>query len=117
MKTLILSIVMLCAFQFTQINAGNADLLKKNSLAEKVFFKDIKTVKLKITGIGCAGCTNTINNALKDVPGVISQKLEYPGDVATIKYDATITNPEKLIKIIEEAGFKAEILNEQKAEK
>ncbi len=69
-----------------------------------------KTVKLKITGMTCAGCANHVSKALKNVNGVIEQSVEYPGDVAIVKYDAAKTKPEELIKAIEKAGYKAEVI-------
>ncbi len=74
--------------------------------------KEGKTLKLKITGMTCAGCSNHISNALKEVDGIIEHKVEYPGDLATIQYDPSKTNPEAIIKVIEKTGYKAEIIKE-----
>ena len=71
----------------------------------------MKTI-LILTGMTCAGCSNHVSTALKNIKGVIEQNVEYPGDVATIKYDASKTNPTEMIKAIEKAGYKAEIINE-----
>lgn len=60
----------------------------------------------------CAGCSNHVSSALKNIDGVIEQNVEYPGDVATIKYDASKTNPTEMIKAIENVGYKAVTLNE-----
>ena len=76
-----------------------------------------KTLKLKITGMTCAGCSNHISNALKVVGGIIDYKVEYPGDLATIEYDPKKTNPEAIIKVIEQTGYKAGIIKENKKEK
>lgn len=54
----------------------------------------------------CAGCANHVSKALKNVNGVIEQSVDYPGDVAKIKYDVAKTKPEELIKAIEKAGYK-----------
>lgn len=79
---------------------------------EKTTDQPPKTIKLKITGMTCAGCSNHISTALKNMDGVIEQSVEYPGDIATIKYDASKTNPAEMIKAIEKAGYKAEIIKE-----
>ena len=60
----------------------------------------------------CAGCSNHISNALKEVDGIIEHKVEYPGDLATIQYDPKKTNPDAIIKVIEQTGYKAEIIKE-----
>lgn len=71
-----------------------------------------KTIKLKITGMTCAGCSNHISNALKALDGVLEQYVEFPGDLATITYDPSKTNPEAILKVIEQTGYKAEIIKE-----
>jgi copper chaperone CopZ len=73
----------------------------------------VKTVKFKITGITCAGCSNTIYKALKEVDGVIEHSVEYPGDIAIIEFDDTKTSIEALKKVVEEKGYKVEIVKER----
>ena len=117
MKTLILSMLMLLAFQTFRINANINSSTIKFVVKTNNISKKIKTVKLKITGMSCAGCANTIHNILENIPGVIAKSLEYPGDVITIKYDSSLTGTVELIKAIEKAGYKAEIVKkEQKNE-
>lgn len=77
--------------------------------------EDPKTVTLKITGMTCAGCSNHVATTLKALGGVIEQKVEYPGDVATVKYDAAKTSVTNIIKAIEKLGYKAEVQKEKKA--
>tara|TARA_R110002049_G_scaffold117704_2_gene271322 strand:- start:184 stop:543 length:360 start_codon:yes stop_codon:yes gene_type:complete len=76
-----------------------------------------KTVKFKITGITCAGCSNTIYKALKEVDGVIEHSVEYPGDIAIIEFDDSKTNIQALKKVIEKKGYKVEIVKEMLKEK
>jgi copper chaperone CopZ len=73
----------------------------------------VKTVKFKITGITCAGCSNTIYKALKEVDGVIEHSVEYPGDIAIIEFDDAKTNIEALKKVVEKKGYKVEIVKER----
>ncbi|WP_430426286.1 heavy-metal-associated domain-containing protein [Maribacter litoralis] len=70
----------------------------------------VKTVKFKITGITCAGCSGAIYKAFKEVDGVIEHSVEYPGDIAIIEFDDTKTNIEALKKVVEKKGYKVEIL-------
>ncbi|GEM_PF-1626640 len=90
------------------INRDITEKASENFLLVKT--EEPKTVKLKITGMTCAGCANHVSKALKNVNGVIEQSVEYPGDVAIVKYDAAKTKPEELIKAIEKAGYKAEVI-------
>lgn len=44
---------------------------------------------------------------------IIEHNVEYPGDLATIQYDPKKTNPEVINKMIEQTGYKAEIIKEK----
>ncbi len=97
----------ICGCGNNSCSAANTQTLSANQTVSEP-----KTVKLKITGMSCAGCSNHISTALKNVDGVIEQSVEYPGDLATITYDPSKTNPVAIIKVIEKTGYKAEIIKE-----
>jgi mercuric ion binding protein len=40
-----------------------------------------QTVKLKVTGITCAGCSKHIHEALIEQDGILDNQVEYPGDL------------------------------------
>tara|TARA_R110001583_G_scaffold25778_3_gene93234 strand:+ start:1831 stop:2172 length:342 start_codon:yes stop_codon:yes gene_type:complete len=75
--------------------------------------QNIKTIKFKITGITCAGCSNAIYKALKEVDGVIEHSVEYPGDIAVIQFDKTKTSIEALKLVIEKKGYKVKLLKDK----
>jgi len=79
------------------------------SASEKRISRILKTetIRLKLTGITCAGCANHVAKALKELAGVMEQTVEYPGDIAVVKYDSAKTDPDKIIKAIEKVGYKA----------
>lgn len=66
-----------------------------------------EVLRLKLTGITCAGCANSVSKALKSQAGVLEETVEYPGDIAIVKYDSARTSPEQIIKAIEKLGYKA----------
>ena len=101
----------------TQVNAQCCKPIDSNAQSENATQQESKTLKLKITGMTCAGCSNHISNALKEVAGIMEHKVEYPGDLATIQYDPKKTNPDAIIKVIEKTGYKAEIIKENQKEK
>ena len=101
----------------TQVNAQCCKPTDSNAKTERETQQEGETVKLKITGMTCTGCSNHISNALKEVDGIIEHKVEYPGDLATIQYDPKKTNPDAIIKIIEKTGYKAEIIKETQKKK
>ncbi len=72
-----------------------------------------KTVKLKITGMTCAGCSNHVATTLKALDGIVEQKVEYLGDVATVKYYPAKTSVADIIKTIEKIGYKAVAISEK----
>jgi len=77
-------------------------------------FEKPKTIKLKITGMTCAGCSSHIANTLKAMAGIIDQSVLYPGDLAIITYDSAKTNPKAIIEVIQQLGYKVEIINKTK---
>ena len=64
--------------------------------------------------MSCAGCANHIHKVLSKTDGVISDEVKYPGNIATVKYDASKISEEQIIKVIEKAGYKAEVQKENK---
>lgn len=95
-----------------QANAQCCVPSNKKTITENTNLEKPKTVKLKITGMTCAGCANHVSTTLKNIDGVTEQSVEYPGDNATVKYDASKTNPTEMIKAIEKTGYKAVIITE-----
>jgi len=75
-----------------------------------------KTVKLKITGMTCAGCSNHISKALHELDGILAEEVKYPGDIAVIKFDSEKTNAEAIIEVIEKIGYKAELVKDEEKE-
>ncbi|MFD2588568.1 heavy-metal-associated domain-containing protein [Croceitalea marina] len=104
-KLLVLPVLALFLISF-QANAQS----NNKEVQKEVTSKDVKTVTLKLTGITCAGCSNAIYNALKEVDGVLEHSVEYPGDIAVIEFDDSKTSIKALKLIIEEKGFKAEVV-------
>lgn len=76
----------------------------------ELIFGEQKTVTLKITGMTCAGCANNISSVLEKMEGVISEEIEYPGDVNTVTYDPQKTNEKEIIAAIEKIGYKANVI-------
>lgn len=76
--------------------------------------KHIKEVKLKIIGMSCTGCSNRCQKVLFDFKGIIDADVSYDKGAATIKYNTDSTSVEKIIKRIEEIGFKAEEISDDK---
>jgi P-type Cu+ transporter len=66
---------------------------------------DIERVELEIAGIVCVACITTIENALKDVPGVIDQSINPVSAQAVIDYDPSVVTLEMIIQTIRSTGY------------
>ncbi len=111
MKTLILISAIIFTSMSLKANAECCQSGDQQAKTEKTTQQEPKTVKLKITGMTCAGCSKNVYDTLQNTSGVLDQSVEYPGDLATINYDSDRTNPEELIKIIEKLGYQAQLIN------
>ena len=69
-----------------------------------------QVVKIKVTGLTCAGCASHVHTALTKQAGVVSNTVEYPGDVAVVTYDPALTSEAAIVKTIEQTGYKAQVL-------
>jgi copper chaperone CopZ len=76
-----------------------------------------KTVQLKITGMDCAMCTNVIHKRLSNTDGIIKDGISYENGSAVITYDPAKITVEKIIKVIEETGYKASVVKESNIKK
>ncbi len=102
-------LIITSAFFFTAAQVCGCGDCKANtqSTVKSITKDEPKTVKLKITGMTCASCSNHVATTLKALDGVVEQKVEYPGDLATIKYNPAKTSVAVIIKAVEKLGYKA----------
>jgi Cu+-exporting ATPase len=63
------------------------------------------SVSIGITDMSCANCAETNQQALEDVPGVISAEVNYATDEATGEYNPAEVTREQLYDAIEDAGY------------
>lgn len=71
-------------------------------------------LKLKIPGMDCAACAVGIQVVLRNQPGMHSARVAFDIREAVMQYDATKLSPEKIIAVINQTGFKAELVPESK---
>lgn len=62
------------------------------------------TIRLSIGGMSCAGCVGSVENAIKNVPGVISGEVNFAEHTADISTDVPA---DVIIKAIVDAGYEA----------
>jgi P-type Cu+ transporter len=73
------------------------------------------TVELAIQEMHCAGCAQSIDRALRAMPGVIDVHINAGTAVAHIRYQADRTSVEGLKSAVESAGYRATSAYEQTA--
>ena len=99
---------------------GVCTVIANDKVPHQIIFQkneNPKTAEIKITGMSCAGCATHIHTALSKTEGVISDKVKYPGNIAIIKYNPFKISEDQIVKVIEKAGYKAEVQKEKKVNK
>lgn len=66
----------------------------------------MKTIVLKIGGMHCEGCAETIKTLLEREPGVRMAEVTFKQGAARILYDPNTINEDRLARLIEEAGYR-----------
>ncbi|MBI3916565.1 MAG: heavy-metal-associated domain-containing protein [Betaproteobacteria bacterium] len=66
----------------------------------------MKTVVLKIEGMHCDGCAETIKGLLAVEPGVKVSSVSFKEGNARILYDPAAIDESKLVSAIEKGGYK-----------
>ncbi len=64
-------------------------------------------VIINVEGMTCQSCVKNIEGVVSEKPGVLSIEVSLTNKNATIKYDPSLTNPEKLRDHIDDMGFEA----------
>lgn len=67
--------------------------------------RDVKKVTLKIKGMTCGGCVANVKRELAKVKGILSAKVTYKPQQATIQYDAKQATPKDFLWAIRKAGY------------
>ncbi len=63
------------------------------------------TTLLKISGMGCNGCSSKVTLALNRISGVSNVKVSLSDAEATVQYDESMTSIGQLKVAVEEIGY------------
>jgi len=66
---------------------------------------DTKKTIIRIGGMTCASCAQTIENALKKTEGILEANVNLASEKAVVVYDAQEINYEGVKKVIEDTGY------------
>ncbi|KAL5731374.1 P-type Cu(+) transporter [Ranunculus cassubicifolius] len=72
----------------------------------------MKRIQIRVTGMTCAACSNSIETALMGVKGVIKGSVSLLQNKADVVFDPQLVKDTDIQLAIEDAGFDAEILAE-----
>ena len=69
----------------------------------------MERITLNVEGMTCGHCQMSVANALKNVSGVKTAEVNLETNSAIVEFKEGKASPEKMIKAVEEAGYKASV--------
>jgi P-type Cu+ transporter len=70
----------------------------------------MEDLNLKLKGMSCASCANSIEKAILNVPGVVEGNVNFSIDSATVRYDPQQTDINIICKAVADIGYEAQII-------
>lgn len=67
--------------------------------------KDLSKENFPITGMSCAACAARVEKALNSCRGVEKASVNFANFTANVEFDNDICSPEKLQRVVQEAGY------------
>ncbi|KAF9593250.1 hypothetical protein IFM89_021006 [Coptis chinensis] len=80
-------------------------------LANEIQEQDIAVCRLRIKGMACTSCSESIERALLMVDGVKKVVVGLALEEAKIHFDPTLIDSDQLIEAVEDAGFGADLIS------
>jgi copper chaperone CopZ len=65
----------------------------------------MKTELIKVTGMTCGGCVNSLTRALKSINGVDAVQVGLSTGDTQVQYNENLTSPEQLKSAVKNAGY------------
>jgi copper chaperone len=69
----------------------------------------VTTHLFEVSGMHCGSCALLIDDALEDLPGVVSTRTTVKQGRSTVELDPSRNSPEDVIRAIEELGYTASL--------
>ncbi|KAL3027827.1 hypothetical protein AAZX31_03G078200 [Glycine max] len=73
--------------------------------------QDIAVCRVRIKGMACTSCSESVENALHIVEGVKKAIVGLALEEAKVHFDPNLTNVDKIIEAIDDAGFGADLIS------
>ncbi|KAH0837455.1 hypothetical protein AYO21_08945 [Fonsecaea monophora] len=101
-------------FDATVIDSKTQDTLRPTAgNAEANGQSQTWTTTVAIEGMTCGACTSSVEGAFKNVPGLVKFNISLLAERAVISHDPVTLPSEKIVELIEDAGFDAKIVSSQ----
>ncbi len=68
----------------------------------------MKTETLKVSGMSCDGCADSVTQALKGIAGVGDVQVSLATGEVTVQFDEHQASPEQLKSAVQRAGYGAD---------
>lgn len=98
-------------FGATVVETQELEVEKKSGPATTPANQAITTVGIE--GMTCGACTSAVESGFKDVEGLLKFNISLLAERAVITHDPSILPAEKIVEIIEDRGFGAEVISTQ----
>ncbi|XP_016515405.2 copper-transporting ATPase RAN1 [Nicotiana tabacum] len=76
---------------------------------------NLRRIQVRVSGMTCASCSNSVEQALMGINGVFKASVALLQNKADVIFDPNLVKDEEIKIAIEDAGFKAEVLEEPSA--
>lgn len=74
-------------------------------IKKKIAAANLQTARFSVEGMTCAvGCAKTIQEDLTQLEGVQKATVDFETKIATVTFDNSVQNPEKLTTVVEAAA-------------
>ena len=74
---------------------------------------NLEKINLKLRGMSCASCASSIEEAIRNVPGVAQCNVNFGAEQAAVEYNPRRTSIQEIQDAVEEAGYSSYSLQEQ----
>ena len=91
-----------CKEKSTEAVSNPETEVETPKVKKEIAATNLQTASFNIKGMTCAiGCAKTIEEELNGLDGVQTAKVDFDKELATVSFDKTVLNPEKLTKVVE----------------
>ncbi len=73
---------------------------------------EMKTIKLQVEDLTCAGCAEDMGNVLRDKEGITEASVNFADGMVTIIYDPGVRSGEQVFSAVRDLGYKTKIISE-----